>query len=110
MRLDTKAIDLGPIAICAVNDARLYQTSYVANGAVALQIASKTRGLLGSLTRNILGVSETLAMGEVVLDPTSKFFNVAMTTGILTATGRAIEADGAVLPVWRLASALAVAA
>ncbi|MGO9428343.1 hypothetical protein, partial [Rhodoblastus sp.] len=67
-------------------------------------------GLLGSLTRNILGVSETLAIGEVVLDPTSKFFNVATTTGILTATGRAIEADGAVLPVWRLGPALAAAA
>jgi S1-C subfamily serine protease len=110
MRLDLKAIDLGPIAVCAVNDARLYQTSYVANGAVALQIASKTRGLLGSLTRNILGVSETLAIGEVVLDPTSKFFNLATTSGILTATGRAIEADGAALPVWRLTRALATAA
>jgi hypothetical protein len=110
MRLDSKAIDLGPIAICAVNDARLYQTSYVANGAVALQIASKTRGLLGSLTRNILGVSETLAIGEVLLDPTSKFFNVAAATGMLAATGRAIEADGAVLPIWRLAPALAAAA
>jgi hypothetical protein len=110
MRLDPKAIDLGPIAICADNDARLYQTRYVANGAVALQIASKTKGLVGSLTRNILGVSETLAPGEVLLDPASRFFNVATTTGMLTATGRAIEADGAVLPIWRLVPALAAAA
>ena len=110
MRLDPETIDLGPIAICAVNDARLYQTSYVANGAVALQIASKTKGLLGSLTRNILGVSETLAIGEVLLDPTSKFFNVATTTGMLTATGRAIEVEGAVFPVWRLAPAMSAAA
>jgi hypothetical protein len=110
MRLDPKTIDLGPIAICAVNDARLYQTCYVANGAVALQIVSKTRGLLGTLTRNIPGVSETLASGEVVLDPTSRFFNVAAATGILAATGRAIDADGTVLPIWRLVAAFAAAA
>jgi hypothetical protein len=45
MRLDLKAIDLGPIAVCAVNDARLYQTSYVANGAVALQVEAKSSSI-----------------------------------------------------------------
>lgn len=103
MRLDPSAIDLGPVSCVAAGDARLYLTRYISNGAPALQVVSRTKGLLGTLSRNIAGVSDALpSVHNIVIDPMSPWINAAAASGAVAPTGRSISADGALLPVWRV--------